>query len=171
MKKRRGQMFIVEFGLAVLIFAAAMGLYYRYVSDSGQVDSDRIAELMKNAKDISETLLSSGYPDSWNSSNVQRIGITQNDNRINSTKLLSFKDVDYEESRLLLATPYQYYVFFKDRNGNIVKVNSSLEGIGFEGINSTNIKEVKDIKSLAIVERIVILNSDLGKMVLYVWRT
>jgi hypothetical protein len=169
-RKKTAQMFFIEFGIAVFLFAAALALYFNYISNINHESSENIQSLMESAKDISASLVSAGYVENWDTNSVRIIGLTNNDNRINETKLENFKNISYDASKFLLATPYEYYVFFKDRDGNPMKIlNNTIEGIGKPGVNSTTIASQKDLKSIIKVERIVILNSDIVRMVIYVW--
>ncbi|MBN1156764.1 hypothetical protein JXA85_04050 [Candidatus Woesearchaeota archaeon] len=168
-RSKKSQMFMIELALAILIFVSAMSLYYKYLSDMKTSSAEELNELIDNARDISESFLTPGQPNDWNSTDVNMIGIANN-NRINETKLLSFRNISYDETKFLLATQYEFYVFFKNRYGNPVRIlNDTAEGIGKPGINSTNIKEQDDVKSIIKVERIVVMNSDIARMVIYVW--
>jgi len=112
--------------------------------------------------------MSSGYQTNWNSDNVERIGITD-DNRVSESKLAEFSKIPYKESKKLFGTVYDFYVFFTDRNNNIIPINSSSEGIGKPGVNSTNIQTVENPKKLVKITRLIVKESDIKKMVIYLW--
>ncbi len=160
--------------IAVLIFSAALLIYYKTTTNLSDQDEELLGELLVDAKIISGSLMSQGYPYDWIESNGVRIGIT-NDNRINETKLELFSMVPYNDSRKLLGTVHDYYVYFRDRNNNIIPFNETHEGIGKPGVNSTNIKTsmpgvvFEDPKKLVKVTRLVIKESDIVKMVIYLW--
>ena len=118
---------------------------------------------------ISDNLISEGFPSNWNSSNVMTVGITDNNNQVNETKLQNLININYDETRNLLRTKYDYYFFFKDQNGSVIKINSTEEGIGYPGVNSSNI-EYQDIDDLIKLERILFFKNHMAKMVLYVWQ-
>ena len=154
--------------VAVLIFGAAILIYYKTVTNLSDQDEALLNDILIDAKSISGSLMSMGYPYNWTKDNVVRIGITNN-NRINETKLEQFSKIPYKDSRKLFGTAYDYYVFFRDRNNNIMPFNESLEGIGKPGVNSTNIQIIENPKKLVKVTRLIIRKSDIAKMVVYLW--
>ena len=161
-------MFCFDMIVAVLIFSAAILVYYKTTTNLSDQDETLLDDLLIDAKSISGSLMSQGYPYNWIEDNVVRIGIS-NDNRINETKLEQFSRIPYNNSRKLFGTAYNYYVYFRDRNNNIIPFNESLEGIGKPGVNSTNIQTVENPKKLVKVTRLVIKKSDIVKMVIYLW--
>jgi len=154
--------------IAVLIFSAAILIYYKTTTNLSDQDEELLDDLLIDAKSISNSLMSQGYPYNWIEDNVVRIGIT-NDNRINETKLEQFSRIPYNDSRKLFGTAYNYYVYFRDRNNDIIPFNETLEGIGKPGVDSTNIQTVEKPKKLVKVTRFVIKKSDIVKMVIYLW--
>ncbi len=154
--------------VAVLIFGAAILIYYKAVTNLSEQDEALLDDLLIDAKTISGSLMSMGYPYNWSKDNVVRIGISD-DNRINETKLEQFSRIPYKDSRKLFGTIYDYYVFFRDRNNNIMPFNESLEGIGKPGVNSTNIQIIENPKKLVKVTRLVVKDLDIAKMVIYLW--
>lgn len=154
--------------VAVLIFGAAILVYYKTVTNLSDQDEALLDDLLIDAKSISSSLMSRGYPYNWTKDNVVRIGISD-DNRINETKLEQFSRIPYKDSRKLFGTAHDYYVFFRDRNNNIIRFNESLEGIGKPGVDSTNIQTVENPKKLVKVTRLVVKKSAIAKMVIYLW--
>lgn len=159
----KAQVFCFDMIVAVLIFSAAILVYYKTTTNLSDQDETLLDDLLIDAKSISGSLMSQGYPYNWTEDNVVRIGISDN-NRINETKLEQFSGIPYNNSRKLFGTAYDYYVYFRDRNNNII-----LEGIGKPGVNSTNIQTVENPKKLVKVTRLVIKKSDIVKMVIYLW--
>jgi hypothetical protein len=168
-KNRTAQMFFIEMALAILLFSVSVGLYFRYVSTTHDDSEVNVETLMKTAKDISSSLVSQGYPEDWSTGNVQRIGLTNDDNRINETKLGNFRNLDYDETKSLLATQFDYYVFFRYRNGSSMIINGSAEGIGKQDVISTNVTTLQSMRSMVKVERILIFRSDIVRMIVYAW--
>lgn len=164
----KAQVFCFDMIVAVLIFGAAILVYYKTTTNLSDQDETLLDDLLIDAKSISSSLMSQGYPYNWIEDNVVRIGITS-DNRINETKLEQFSRIPYNNSRKLFGTAYDYYVYFRDRNNNIIPFNESLKGIGKPGVNSTNIQTLENPKKLVKVTRLVIKKSDIVKMVIYLW--
>ena len=74
-------------------------------------------------------------------------------------KLENFANMTYEETRSVLRTYNDYYVFIEDKNGNRIFVDGK-QGIGLEPTNS---------KNLVALDRILIYNSTIVRMVIQVW--
>ena len=143
-------------------------IYYKNITNLSDQDEELLDDLLIDAKLISNSLMSSGYQTNWNSDNVERIGITDN-NRVSESKLAEFSKISYKESKKLFGTVYDFYVFFTDRDNNVVQINSSLEGIGKPGVNSTNIQIVENPKKLVKITRLIVKESNIEKMVIYLW--
>lgn len=164
----KAQVFSIDLIIGIIIFGSAILIYYKSTTNISDQDEALLDDLLIDAKTISSSLMSQGYPYNWSKDDVVRIGIS-NDNRINETKLEEFSMISYKESRKLFGTIYDYYVFFRGRNNNIIRFNESLEGIGKPDVNSTNIQNVENPKKLVKVTRLVIKDSDIAKMVIYLW--
>ena len=164
----KAQVFSLDLIIGIIIFGSAILIYYKTTTNLSDQDEALLDDLLIDAKTISSSLMSQGYPYNWSKDDVVRIGIS-NDNRINETKLEQFSMISYKESRKLFGTVYNYYIFFRDRNNNILRFNESLEGIGKADVNSTNIQIVKNPKKLVKITRLVIKDSDIAKMVIYLW--
>ena len=164
----KAQVFSLDLIIGVIIFGSAILIYYKSATNLSDQDEALLDDLLIDAKTISSSLMSQGYPYNWSKDNVSRIGVITN-NRINETKLEEFSVISYKESKKLFGTIYDYYVFFRGRNNNIICFNESLEGIGKPNVNSTNIQTVENPKKLVKVTRLLIKNSDIAKMVIYLW--
>lgn len=164
----KAQAFSLDLIIAILIFGSAILIYYKTVINLSDQDEVLLDDILADAKTISGSLITNGYPTNWSKDNVSRIGVITN-SRVNETKLEQFSRISYKESRKLFGTTHNYYVFFRDRNDNIIPFNESLEGIGKQGINSTNIQTVENPRKLVKVTRLIIRESDIAKMVIYLW--
>ena len=164
----KAQVFSLDLIIAVIIFGSAVLIYYKNITNLSDQDETLLDDILIDAKIISNSLMSSGYQTNWTKDNVERIGITD-DNRVSEAKLAEFSKIPYKESKKLFGTIYDYYVFFTDRNNNIIYINSSLEGIGKTGVNFTNIQTVENPKKLVKVTRLVVKESEIEKMVIYLW--
>ena len=164
----KAQVFSLDLIIAVIIFGSAILIYYKSTTNLSDQDEALLDDLLIDAKTISSSLMSQGYPYNWTKDNILRIGISD-DNRINETKLEQFSKIPYKDSRKLFGTVYDYYVFFRDRNNNIIPFNESLEGIGNPDVNSTNIQTVETPKKLVKITRLVVKKSAIAKMVIYLW--
>ena len=173
--------------ISLLIFIATAAIFYSYSQDSGQGSS--MDDIVRDAKTTSGYFISSGYPKDWNSSRVIMIGLTNGDGRIAGSKLDSLNEIQYSAARSLLNTKYEFFLHFEDRKGCFVKIKSSGENYGFghpeAGVvdaGSSGSCIMQDAKNMALnltdigpekvvkIERVVILNSTIAKMVLHEWQ-
>jgi len=168
MKHKKGQFNFLDFMMGVVIFAILMTIFFKYSSNITK-KQEGITGLAVEGKTISNDLLSQGFPSNWNSSNVVIIGITDDNNQINETKLNNLINVSYEQTRTLFRTRYHYYFLFLNQNNSIIKITPTQEGIGYPGVNSSNIGNI-NTKRLIKLERIVFFRNQMAKLVLYLWQ-
>lgn len=161
----RAQIWGMDLVVAVIIFSIGLTGFYLY-SLNEQGSSQEIVELLSyDGRIISEIILSEGYPENWDTSNVVEIGILKN-NKIDETKLENFYNLastNYTRTKHLFNTIYDYY-FFLDEN---MTINSlEVEGIGKPGINKDNI----NAKDLVKITRVVVYQNKIMTSQLYLWK-
>jgi hypothetical protein len=159
--KKNGQVWYTDFMIGILIFVLVIFIYYAYAHNVTEDPSDISTDLVMEAKSISSSLVMQGSPSDWNKTNVEIIGLTNGDQRIVQEKLDAFANMTYSEIKTKLRTPYDYYIYFEDVDGNIVPIGDK-DGIGLQSTNSTD--------NLVAITRIVIYNSELTGMVVHVWQ-
>ena len=116
MNKKRGQAWGLDLIIGAIIFSIGIIAFYFFAINSQQEQSDKLEELNYAATSLADNFLSEGLPENWNSSNVIRLGVTNN-NKINQTKLdrlynLSIQDYSLTKNRF--NTIKEYYIVFKD---------------------------------------------------------
>jgi hypothetical protein len=161
---RRGQTWMADLFFGLLVFFGVLLIFFKSEVNFSDADEQAFDDLVFESKLVSDSLLSEGYPQSWTPSYVNEIGITD-DYRINETRLDFLLSMNYSQTKSRLRTKYDYYVFFQGVDG-VIRVNSTLEGIGKSGVNSTAIGSPH---SLVKVNRFVIFRSQPAKMVVYLW--
>ncbi|MBW2964808.1 hypothetical protein KY363_05080 [Candidatus Woesearchaeota archaeon] len=117
MRGRSGQVWYTDFMVGVLIFSIVVITYFYYVEHSAYSDESLMSQLISDAKSVSNTLVTAGYPAGWSAANVTNVGLTDNNFRINMTKLSYFNSWGYEERRSYLHTTKDYYFYFQYLNG------------------------------------------------------
>lgn len=159
MQSKKSQVWYTDFMVGVLIFFIVIIIYYDFAygfnQDSGEITSD----LMMDAKAISSSLITKGSPENWNESNVKTIGITDGKQRIVYEKLSRFGNLSYGFSKTKLRTPYDYYFYLEYPNGTRISFDGK-ESVG-SGLNKS--------KNVVSIDRIVIYDSKLARMVVKVW--
>lgn len=147
------------------MFFIALFVFYQYYSNTVSMDVGEIQNIRRDAQSISNFIMSGGYPEEWNSTNVDEIGIAEDNFRLNDAKLANLTEMDYDKTRGLLNTQYDYYLYFMDKN----KQEANISAYGKPGINITNIEEIEDPKKIVTLSRFVFYNRNIYRMVLYVW--
>ncbi len=168
MSPKKSQVWGVDILVAATIFFMSLFFFYNYYIDLSETKSGDIANLLEEGRVISSQLITSGYPEGWNSTNVQRIGLTENDQRINETKLLYFSEIDYYSTQKIFNIKSDYLLFFYDNEGNLTSING-IDEIGKPGVTPENIEENEDPEKIIEVSRFLIYNSTMYRMVLYLW--
>jgi len=150
--------------IAVIIFFTAFFVFYKYGLSAIDSTEDDKSFLLQDTKLISNYLISSGYPQNWTRDTVTLIGLTDGESRLDSNKVEMFSNMsvsNYAQTRNLLSTSHDFYVFFEDANSSLIKVRN----ISSIGRNYTNDNPDNLIK----IERFVFYNSSIIKMVIYAW--
>lgn len=164
----KSQIFSLDLVIAAIIFTTGLILFYKYSLDLVGSQQDSAGNLIVNANSLSNSLLSRGYPLGWNKTNVILIGICDNEKRINESKLTMFSELDYKQTRTLLSTHNDYYLFFESMDGDFININNT-KGIGKPGVNATNIIDVEDPENIVKMYRYALYNSEIIRLGLYVW--
>ena len=125
----------------MLIFVVALTIYFVYTTNLSKEDTLLLNDIIFEAKLVSSSLVSEGYPSNWNNNTVKRIGLTDNNQRINKNKLRNFANLPYTHSKKILGTVYDYLIFFEDTNGTILNIG------GFCGKGSSEINISFDVRS------------------------
>lgn len=136
----KAQVWFMDFVVAMVIFSFVLISYYLYTTNISKQDYAAMDTLVSDAKTISSTLTTGGSPDGWDSENVEIIGFTDNYNRIDNEKFNEFMKINYNKTKKLLGTTYDYLLFFVNESGDVQNV---------EGYCGTDIGEVEIIYDVA----------------------
>jgi len=141
MNNKKSQAFFSDFVIALLIFTAMIIIYFAYTTNLPNQDAGLLEDILSDAKAFSSSLTSSGYPNNWNANNVVRIGFTDNNNKIDNPKFNEFNKINYNKSKKLLGTIYDYFLFFVNESDDL----QNIEGICGNGNSEVEIEY--DIKA------------------------
>ena len=122
-KGNKAQVWFTDFAIAIVIFSLVLISYYTYTANISKQDSIALDDMISDSKLVSSSLLSKGFPDSWNNDTVQRIGITNNEQKLDDEKVAEFKRLPYNRTKNLLGTSYDYLVFFLNGSNSLVNIN------------------------------------------------
>ena len=159
--RRKSQVWYLEFMTAVFIFAIVLTIYYNYRTNVSLDEKNNINDMIVFAKTLSNSLMSSGIPSNWTNESYEVIGITDNNYRINETKLNWFKNIDSKDVRLSFQMTYNYHVYFENKNNQKINLN----GTYFIGTNPSQ------NKSIVSVQRFVIYKHNLTKMIVQIYKS
>ncbi len=145
--------------VGILIFVVAILIYFQFINDFSFETQSALDDVLRDAKIISNSLLTAGYPLNWNSTTVSRIGVTNDNQRINTTKLSEFKSIDYNASKQLFSITSDYFIYFE--KGGIKTTIGDVDDIG---VNSSSYDH------LAAITRIVFWNGTIYEMKVQTWK-
>lgn len=157
---KRAQAWGIDLMIASVIFTVAIVFFYFYALNEPAEAEEKLSALYYDGKIISDSILSEGYPQSWNASNVVITGILTN-NKINETKLKNFYNLSsttgYARTKRLFNTRYEYYFNLSE--------TMMIGGIPVNGIGSNPTNQ----KNLVKITRFTIYQDKPMTAYLYVW--
>ncbi len=160
----KSQAWGLDLVIALCIFVIGIMAFFLYSINFASEGEEKLDYLLYDGNAIANILLSEGSPPDWNSSSVIFPGLVS-ENKINITKLENFYYLvisDYQFSKKILNTEYDFYLFFPDS----MNINGTLiDGIGKPGLNRTNIVSDNLIK----IQRVAIYQNKPVQLNLYVW--
>jgi len=118
----KAQMWFADFVIASVIASLMVISYYTYTTNLSKEDVGLLDELVADTKTVSSSLTSAGYPANWDTNTVTRIGFTDNYNRIDNDKFGEFVKINYNKSKKLLGTIYDYFLFFVNESGDVQNI-------------------------------------------------
>jgi hypothetical protein len=136
------------FGIVVSIFLFS---WNTVVSNQGDFSQ---SEGMRTEAYYTATFLVStpGYPDGWNSSTVEIPGFASSDNIVEPEKLAEFRELSYEEQKILLQAP-EYRLTFRNST-DLLELNDEPLDYG---------RDSSDADNIAVINRDVLINYPDGK--------
>lgn len=124
--KRKGQLWYADFILGMMIFTITIVITLTYASNNYLMKAQHQVSSIESGKIMTEFLMSEGNPKGWTRDNVTKIGITDNNYRINGSKfneLAVYTDENYILSKSLLGVPNNNYALvFKNSSDDVQNV-------------------------------------------------
>lgn len=109
---KRGQAWIIDLFAGILIFLIGFVLLLKSTVNVDETHEETVKNLKLEGNLISDMLLSSGSPTDWNASDVIQIGLADS-GRINTTKLGNYSLLDYNTTKTMFRTQFEYVFFSK----------------------------------------------------------
>ena len=168
---RKGQMWGMDFIIGLFLFIIVLLLSVKLLMDLHPSEDHII--VYRDAVHISDTLLTSGYPSNWTSSDVIVPGIAAN-NRLNLTQLSSFKDMDYYHAKTLFHVTSDFVFFIRNSTSiiNVTLSNSTRCMYGYNiTVNSSCSPVITsvDYENLVRIDRLILYNSKVVTLTVYAW--
>ena len=163
---RKAQTWYMDLFLGMVIFIIAFSVLLKSSLNTSAEKQDLSDTIKIEGSLLSKMLLSEGYPKNWTNETVVQVGLLTN-KRINETKLANFTNIEYGRSRTLNRLRFDYHFHFT--NGTDIIPIIGQENFGHPGVNATNVTAL-DPEYLLRINRLVIHNSSIVKMVLYLWK-
>lgn len=159
-------MWSLDFAVSVVIFAFVVSIVvfaWNY-STQNSMDQVNFNILQNDVMMISDSLIRvSGLPEDWNDTNVQVIGLADEENVLNSTKVLRFIGLDYGFTKSILGIGnYDFYFDIRYPNNTIMEISGTTLTKGIHPVG-------QDSRIVVPVERYVILDGNVGKMEFFLW--
>ena len=157
--KRKGQAWGLDLTIAAVIFTVGLVFFYFYALNQPNEAKETVDALFYDGEVLASSILSEGYPLDWNMNNVVTIGILT-EGKINNSKLQKFYNLnasDYEKTKNLFNTRYDYYFFLEK---NMSTIAADVEGIG---------KKPGDAENLVRITRFTIYQDRPITAYLYIW--
>jgi len=170
----KSQVWYLDYIIGIFIFTICILLFFKFIPNIDHQELDSINEVYLDARTVSNSLATAGYPNNWTNETVERIGITNGNNVISSEKLKEFKkmvDTDYKKTRTLFNLRSDYVVYFTDKNDKPTNL-SGIHYLGHSDVTFTNNKiDISGIdhSDLVALTRVLIYNGTAAKMVIYTW--
>ncbi len=154
--------------MGVFLFSVALSVFYFSTLNDTNSSDESLESISYAGREITNAILSEGFPASWDSSSLIQIGVLS-ENKINETKLEAFyllTQSDYIRTKGLFATSYDYYFFL---DSNISFNSTTIDGIGKPGVTRDSIVSDSSVKNLVKINRVTIYKDRPTGAVLYVW--
>jgi hypothetical protein len=153
----KAELFSSDFMISILLFLTVLTIITTYYQNlqSDVYEADIRNDMYSKAINVASLLATtSGYPQYWNSTNVQVIGLYDS-GKFNLTKFEELKQIaqiDYQTVKTKLGTgAYNFHISLKDTTGDII-VKSSDPIFSYScGLDATNADQVVLVKRLGVV--------------------
>jgi hypothetical protein len=169
----RAQIFLFDLMVSIGIFVTAVVLFI-FISNNMSPAQDDFNPLVKNSEAISSALLSAGEPADWTEDNVTVIGITDDSYRLNFTKVGRLHNLSQENASRIFGANSNFVIFFKDADGNVLNFGNCAYNNANLNVQTVSPSVCENFtitpdKHLVSVERLVLYNSEIIKIVVQAW--
>ena len=163
---RKGQVWSFDFIASVTIFFMVLMVLFFVWEYTTLQNNDQIVfnDMESTALDTIDTMIRvRGFPEQWDSSNVEVLGLASEENVLNESKLLEFVSMDYYNSRRVLGI-LGYGFYFQVLNLNDTQAYSGSTALltGADPLASS-------ATAIVPVERYVLFDHKVAKVRFTLW--
>ena len=163
---RKGMVWTTDFLIGLMLFLVMILIAVKILL--GMNTSQAGVSVYRDAVYVSDNLLSEGYPFNWTNQTVIMPGIAGN-NRINTTKLSNFTDIDYYRVKELLHVSSDF-IFFIRNSTDIINTSRCIYGYNLTtDENCTPRLDTITYDNLVRMDRIVLYQSKVVTLTVYAW--
>lgn len=126
MRNKKAQAWYLDFIIAVIIFSIAILIYFVYLPNLYNQELNDLDNIYLDGQFIVSSLMTSGLPENWTTSDVIKIGIVDNSSELNEDLVSEFSSLvisDYDRARNLLGIRSDFVVFFLNNKGNMINID------------------------------------------------
>lgn len=182
MRSRRAQIWTFDVIVGVMIFGFALFIFFKAYTNFMADTYVTHEELLIDSKTVSNALVYKGYPEDWNTTNYQRVGITDGTSTLVPEKVTMFKnlsDNDYDNLRSTFSIQNDFLVIFTDYNNSLINVTNNISFVGPPAVEPVDVIDNESVRIVAKIARFITYQTNLsptnrskeaGIMVVYVWK-
>lgn len=162
LNSNKGQVLSIDFSIAIFLFVVVISsLIVNRNLMLNKIDrQEGVIDKMKLEAVFDSLLLQPGEPENWNTSDVKVLGLVDEPNELNGTKLLYFLKIPYDRSQNLLGIGDMFY-FEVTKKGEVVAYNGTKLTKGSKTWNEED--------EVVVSERTGFLNESLVKLKMVKW--
>ena len=166
-ENKQGQVWTLDYFVGLFIFLVIIFTAITLLRNISN-DKDKYSETIRESEHIAAMLLRENI-EGQNASNLTNPAVIALNNRVNLTLLEGFDNISYAKSKLYFQSSGDYIFYFF--NGTVINQSKCFRGYNLSVVNcSINQTDFpSDASNIAKTERVVILNSQIVKLVVISW--
>jgi hypothetical protein len=165
-QRRRAQAWSFDFMASVTIFFLILVVLFFVWEYTAFQNTDQMVfnDMEDRALITVDTIIRvKGFPEDWNDSNVEVLGLASEENVLNESKILMLVDMDYQTAKRLLGI-YDYNFYFQ-----LVHLNDSQAYANGTAL-VTGLDPTPNSTAVVPVERYILFDHKVAKLRFMLWR-
>ncbi len=169
MQQKKAQGWSLDFIAGLLFFLFAIVLSVKLITNA--LEPNTFEEVYSDAQVLSDSFMGEGFPPDWDASDVVTIGLTT-ESRLNATKIARLYTIPYADTKALLNSPYEYYLYFSNDTANLELEGQC--GYGMPGsvvwsAGCTSPQMTLNATNLVSIQRLTVYNNSLVAVTFWMW--